>query len=57
MCMIGPQEKRNKKDIRALNMAADIAEEEKCADSEYREFLKEKDRYLDFDEFCRQEKI
>ena len=55
--MIGPQEKRNKKDIRALNMAADIAEEEKCADSEYREFLKEKDRYLDFDEFCRQEKI
>jgi hypothetical protein len=43
-------------------MAADITEEvlteeEKYADSEYRKFLKEKDKYLDFDEFCRQEEI
>jgi hypothetical protein len=27
------------------------------ADAEYRRFLKEKDKYMDFDEFCRQEEI
>ncbi len=43
-------------------MAAEIAnevlaEEEEYADAEYRRFLKEKDKYADFDEFCRQEGI
>ena len=43
-------------------MAADIAREvlsreEEYADAEYRRFLKEKDKYVDFDEFCRQEGI
>jgi len=31
--------------------------EEEYADSEYRRFLKEKDQYMDFDEFCRLEGI
>jgi hypothetical protein len=34
-----------------------LTDEEKYADAEYRQFLKEKDKYVDFDEFCRQEKI
>ncbi len=43
-------------------MAAEVAkkiltDEEKYADAEYRRFLKEKDKYVDFDEFCRREGI
>lgn len=34
-----------------------LTEEEEYADAEYRRFLKEKDKYVDFDEFCRQEGI
>jgi len=30
---------------------------EEYADAEYRRFLKEKDKYVDFDEFCREEEI
>jgi hypothetical protein len=42
-------------------MAADVTKEtltdEEYADAEYRKFLKEKDKYVDFDEFCREEEI
>jgi hypothetical protein len=43
-------------------MAAEIArevltEEEQYADAEYRRFLKDKDKYIDFDEFCRKQGI
>ncbi len=42
-------------------MAAEVASEtltdEEYADAEYRRFPKEKDKYVDFDEFCRQEEI
>ncbi len=43
-------------------MAAEISREvisldEEYADAEYRRFLREKDKYMDFDEFCRQEGI
>jgi hypothetical protein len=44
-------------------MAAEVArevlttKEDDYADAEYRRFLKEKDKYMDFDEFCRQEEI
>ena len=42
-------------------MAAEIANQvltdEEYADAEYRRFLKEKDKYTDFDEFCRKEGI
>jgi mRNA-degrading endonuclease RelE of RelBE toxin-antitoxin system len=31
--------------------------DEEYADAEYRRFLREKDKYMDFDEFCRQEGI
>ena len=34
-----------------------LSKEEEYADAEYRRFLKEKDKYVDFDEFCRQEGI
>ena len=34
-----------------------IIQEEEYADAEYRRFLREKDKYMDFDEFCRQEGI
>lgn len=44
-----------------LNMADEIANEvladEEYADAQYRRFLKEKDKYMDFDEFCRKEGI
>jgi hypothetical protein len=44
-----------------FNMAAEIANkvlnDEEYADAEYRRFLKEKDKYMDFDEFCRKEGI
>ncbi len=33
------------------------SEEKKYADAEYRRFLKEKHKYTDFDEFCREEGI
>jgi hypothetical protein len=32
-------------------------QDEEYADAEYRRFLREKDKYMDFDEFCRQEGI
>ena len=43
-------------------MAAEVAreiltEEGEYADAEYRRFLREKDKYVDFDEFCREEGI
>jgi hypothetical protein len=43
-------------------MAVEIArevltEEEQYADAEYRRFLKDKDKYKDFDEFCREQGI
>ncbi len=43
-------------------MAAEVAievlsDEEEYADAEYRRFLREKDKYVDFDDFCRQEGI
>jgi hypothetical protein len=31
--------------------------DEEYADAEYRKFLKEKDKYVDFDKFCREEEI
>jgi hypothetical protein len=34
-----------------------LTKEEDYADAEYRRFLKEKDKYMAFDEFCRQEGI
>jgi len=44
-----------------FSMAAEIANkvlnDEEYADAEYRRFLKEKDKYMDFDEFCRKEGI
>jgi hypothetical protein len=53
--------KEIEKEKRGLNMAAEIASEiltdEEYADAEYRRFLREKDKYVDFDEFCRQEGI
>ena len=42
-------------------MAAEIANQvltdEEYADAECRRFLKEKNKYMDFDEFCRKEGI
>jgi hypothetical protein len=43
-------------------MAAEVArevltKEQEYADAEYRRFLNEKDEYVDFDDFCRQEGI
>jgi hypothetical protein len=38
-------------------MAAEVLTDEAYADSEYRRFLKEKDKYVDFDKFCCQEEI
>lgn len=43
-------------------MAAEVTQkaligEEEYADAEYRRFLREKDKYVDFDEFCRKEEI
>ena len=44
-----------------FSMAAEIANkvlnDEEYADAEYRRFLKEKDKYVDFDKFCRKEGI
>ena len=44
-----------------MNIAAEIASEvladEEYVDAEYRRFLKERDKYMDFDEFCREEGI
>lgn len=34
-----------------------LSKEEEYTDAEYRRFLREKDKYMDFDEFCRQEGI
>jgi hypothetical protein len=38
-------------------VAKEILTDEEYADAEYRRFLKEKDKYVDFDEFCRKEGI
>ena len=50
-----------RKESRELIMAAEIAREilsdEEYADAEYRRFLREKGKYMDFDEFCREEGI
>jgi hypothetical protein len=50
-----------KKECGGLSMAAEIAREiltdEEYADAEYRRLLREKDKYMDFDEFCREEGI
>lgn len=50
-----------RKESGELNMAAEIANEvlpdDEYADAEYRLFLKERDKYMDFDEFCRKEGI
>jgi hypothetical protein len=34
-----------------------ILSDEEYADAEYRRFLREKDKYVDFDEFCQEEGI
>jgi hypothetical protein len=39
----------------AAEIASEILTEEEYVDAEYRCFLREKDKYVDFDEFCRQE--
>ena len=41
----------------AAEIASEILNDEEYADAEYRRFLIEKDKYVDFDEFCRQEGI
>ena len=41
----------------AAEIASEVLADEEYADAEYRRFLKEKDKYMDFDEFCRQEGI
>jgi hypothetical protein len=50
-----------KKECGGLNMASEVSREiltdEEYADAEYRRLLKEKDQYMDFDEFCREEGI
>jgi hypothetical protein len=38
-------------------VAKEILTDEEYVDAEYRRFLKEKDKYVDFDEFCRKEGI
>ncbi|MBP7071651.1 MAG: hypothetical protein KBA97_11350 [Methanothrix sp.] len=43
--------------IMAVEIASELLTDEEYADAEYRRFLKEKDKYLDFDEFCRKEGI
>jgi hypothetical protein len=42
----------------AVGVAREVlTEEEEYADAEYRRFLKNKDKYIDFDEFCREQEI
>ena len=41
----------------AAQVAREILNDEEDADAEYQRFLKEKDKYVDFDEFCRKEEI
>ena len=41
----------------AAEIAREILTDEEYADAEYGRFLREKDKYVDFDEFCRQEGI
>lgn len=43
--------------IMAAEIASEILTDEEYADAEYRRFLREKDTYMDFDEFCREEDI
>jgi hypothetical protein len=38
-------------------IAREICTDEEYADAEYRQLLREKDKYMDFDEFCREEGI
>ncbi len=39
----------------AAEIASEVLTDEEYADAEHRRFLKEKDKYTDFDEFCRKE--
>jgi hypothetical protein len=41
----------------AAEIASEVLTDEEYADEQYRRFLKEKDQYMDFDEFCREEGI
>ena len=41
----------------AAEVVRKILTDEEYADAEYQRFLKEKDKYVDFDEFCRKEGI
>ena len=41
----------------AAQVVRKILTDEEYADAEYRRFLKQKDKYVDFDEFCRKEEI
>lgn len=41
----------------AAEVAREIISDDEYADAEYRRFLIEKDKYVDFDEFCSQEGI
>lgn len=41
----------------AAEVARKVLTDVEYADAEYRRFLKEKDKYVDFDEFCRKERI
>jgi len=41
----------------ATEVSRETLTDEEYADAEYRRFLKEKDKYVDFDEFCRKEEI
>ena len=41
----------------AAEIASEVLTDEEYADEQYRSFLKEKDKYMDFDEFCREEGI
>jgi hypothetical protein len=58
--VIGKEKEKNSRE--AIKMAVEIAgkvltKEEQYADAEYRRFLKDKDKYKDFDEFCREQGI
>lgn len=41
----------------AVEVSQKILSDEEYADEQYRKFLKEKAKYTDFDEFCREEGI
>lgn len=41
----------------AAEIASEVLTDEEYADAEYRRFQREKDRYMNFDEFCREKGI